>query len=148
MRIDRIACRFDDPDIDNSWNQVLKAALVATRPWTRGLESGRLWLEMAAAFDEVSLRGDGLALHRSLLADRQVSHYSPALRWAGWILQLLSPDIRSGSSSAPELLFDMNRVFESAVATRLRRRANLLGLQLHSQHSGRHLAYDTADPRH
>lgn len=146
MRIDRIACRFDDLDIDNSWNQVLKAALVATRPWTRGLESGRLWLEMAAAFDEVRLRNDGWALHRTLPVDRQVSHYSSALRWAGWILQLLSPDVRSGSSSAPELLFDMNRVFELAVAMRLRRRANSLGLHLHSQHSGRHLAHDTADP--
>ncbi len=146
MRIDRIACRFDDLDIDNSWNQVLKAALVATRPWTRGLESARLWLEMAAAFDEVRLRDDGLALHRRLPVDRQVSHYSRALRWAGWILQLLSPDVRSGSSSAPELLFDMNRVFELAVAMRLRRRANSLGLHLHSQHSGRHLAHDTADP--
>lgn len=146
MRIDRIACRFDDLDIDNSWNQVLKAALVATRPWARGLESGRLWLEMAAAFDEVRLRGDGLALHRKLPMDRQVSHYSPALRWAGWILRLLSPDVRSGSSSAPELLFDMNRVFELAVATRLRRRANAAGLHLHSQHSGRHLAHDTAEP--
>lgn len=146
MRIDRIACRFDDLDIDNTWNQVLKAALVATRPWTHGLESGRLWLEMAAAFDEVRLRGDGLALHRNLRVDRQVSHYAPALQWAGWILQLLSPDVRSGSSSAPELLFDMNRVFELAVATRLRRRSNAMGLHLHSQHSGRHLAHDAADP--
>lgn len=145
LRIDRIACRFDDLGIDNSWNQVLKAALVATRPWARGLESGRLWLEMSAAFDEVRLRDDGLALHRNLPLDRQVSHYTPALQWAGWILQLLSPDVRSGSSSAPELLFDMNRVFELAVATRLRRRANSLGLHLHSQHSGRHLAHDQED---
>lgn len=146
MRIDRIACQLDDLDIDNSWNQVLKAALAATKPWASGIESGRLWLEMVAAFDEVRLRGDGLELHRKLPLDRQVSHYSPALRWAGWILQLLSPAIRSGSSSAPELLFDMNRVFELAVATRLRRRANDAGLYLHSQHSGRHLAHDTEDP--
>lgn len=101
---------------------------------------------MAAALDEVHLRSDGLALHRSLRSDRQVSHYRPALRWAGWILQLLSPDLRSGSGSAPELLFDMNRVFELAVTARLKRRANALGLRLHSQHSGRHLAYDAADP--
>lgn len=146
MRVDRIACRFDDLTIDNPWNQVLKAALVAARPWARGLESGRLWFEMAAALDEVHLRSDGLSLHRSLRSDRQVNHYRPALRWAGWILQLLSPDLRSGSSSAPELLFDMNRVFELAVAARLQRRADALGLRLHSQHRGRHLAYDTADP--
>lgn len=146
MRIDRIACRFDDLDIDNPWNQVLKAALVATRPWTRGVESGRLWLEMAAAFEEVRLPSDGLSLHRNLHMDRQLGHYTQALHWAGWILQLLSPNIRSGSNSAPELLFDMNRVFELAVTTRLRKRANTLKLHLHSQHSGRHLAHDTEEP--
>ncbi len=148
MRVDRIACRFDDLTIDNPWNQVLKAALFVARTWARGLESGRLWLEMAAAFDEVRVRSDGLALHRSLRQDRQVSHYGPALRWAGWILQLLSPDVRSGANSAPELLFDMNRLFESAVATKLQRRAYSLGLRLHSQHSGRHLAHASAEPRH
>lgn len=146
MRLDRIACHFDDLTIDNPWNQVLKAALVAARPWARGLDSGRLWLEMAAALDEVRLRVDGLALHRSLPSDRQVIHYGPALRWAGWILQLLSPDLRSGANAAPELLFDMNRLFEAAVATKLRRKASSLGLQLHSQHRGRYLAHSTAEP--
>jgi 5-methylcytosine-specific restriction enzyme subunit McrC len=145
MRVDRIACRFDDLTTDNPWNQVLKAALVAVRPWARGLESGRLWLEMAAALDEVHLRSDGLSLHRSLRPDRQVNHYRPALRWAGWILQLLSPDLRSGANSAPELLFDMNRLFELAMAMQLRRRANSQGLHLHSQHSGRYLARHTED---
>src|SRR5690606_26112285 len=145
MRIDQIACRFDSLTIDNPWNQVLKAALMIARPWTRGLESGRLWLEMTAALDEVSLRRDGLALSATLLADRQVRHYSSALRWAGWILRLLSPDARAGSSSAPELLFDMNKLFEAAVTTKLQRRASSLGLQMHAQHGGRHLAHLEGD---
>lgn len=146
MRVDRIACRFDELTADNPWNQVLKAALIAARPWARGVESGRLWLEMAAAFDEVPSRRDGLSLHGRLTKDRQVDHYAPALRWAGWILRLLSPDIRQGTNSAPELLFDMNRLFEAAVATRLRQRAGSKGLQLHSQHTGRHLADLMGDP--
>lgn len=145
MRIDRIACRFDELTIDNPWNQVLKAALMAVRPWARGLESGRLWLEMAAGLDEVSLRRDALVLSATLLADRQVSHYTSALRWAAWILRLLSPDVRAGSSHAPELLFDMNKLFEAAVTTKLQRRASSLGLQMHAQHSGRYLAHLAED---
>lgn len=145
MRIDRVACRFDELTIDNSWNQVLKAALLAVGPWARGLEAGRLWLEMAAAFDDVSARRDGLALHASLSMDRQVSHYAAALRWAGWILRVLSPDLREGSNAAPELLFDMNKLFEAAVATKLRRRASAIGLRLNAQHTGRHLGNIAGD---
>jgi len=145
MRIDRIACRFDELTPDNAWNQVLKAALLAVKPWARGLASARLWLEMAAAFDDVSPCRDGLALHATLTPDRQVGHYAAALRWAGWILRLLSPDVRAGSGTAPELLFDMNKLFEAAVATRLRKRASALGLQLHVQRSDRHLAHLEGD---
>ena len=146
MRMDRIACRFDELTNDNPWNQVLKAALVAVRPWARGLESGRLWLEMAAAFDEIELRSDALALLRQLTPNRQARHYDSALRWAGWILQLLSPDLRRGTSSAPELLFDMNRLFEAAVAAKFRRQARSSGLQVHAQARGRHLAISCAKP--
>lgn len=148
MRIDRLACRFDDITVDNPWNQVLKAALLAVRPWARSIESGRLWLEMAAAFDEVSVRRDALAVHAGLTADRQVHHYAPALRWAGWILRLLSPSLRAGSAEAPELLFDMNRLFETAVATLLRRRAASAGLQLSAQDTGLSLAALESDPTH
>lgn len=146
MRIDTLACRFDELTPDNGWNQVLKAALAAVRPWIRGLGTGRLWLEMTAAFDEVSLPADALALHATLRRDRQVAHYEGALRWAGWILRLLSPGLRAGSSEAPELLFDMNRLFEAAVYGVLRGRATRLGLQLHAQHTGRHLASAFGEP--
>ncbi|SDY21187.1 5-methylcytosine-specific restriction enzyme subunit McrC [Lysobacter sp. yr284] len=146
MRVDRLACRFDELTLDNPWNQVLKAALLAVRPWARGLESGRLWLEMAAALDEVSVRHDALALQATLASDRQVHHYAAALQWAGWILRLLSPDLRAGASQAPELLFDMNRLFEAAVATRLRGRAFAAGWHLSAQDGGFSLATLESEP--
>ncbi|WP_396617310.1 McrC family protein [Lysobacter soli] len=146
MRIDRVACRFDELSIDNPWNQVLKAALFAARPWARGLESGRLWLEMAAALDGVSVRRDALELLAMLVPDRQVHHYTGALRWAGWILKLLSPDLRGGGSQAPELLFDMNRLFEASVAALLRRRAFAAGWHLSAQDDGFNLATLESEP--
>jgi 5-methylcytosine-specific restriction enzyme subunit McrC len=47
---------------------------------------------------------------------RQAERYRPAVRWARWILSLLAPVLRAGRNEAPALLFDMNRLFEAAVA--------------------------------
>lgn len=140
MRVDRLACRFDDLTVDNAWNQVLKAALVAVRPWTKTVASSRRWLEAAAAFDEVSVPADPLSVLGNLKSDRQTKHYSIALHWAGWILRLLSPNLRGGRNRAPELLFDMNRLFEEAVASVLRRRGYGNGLRVTAQDRGMHLA--------
>lgn len=140
MRPDIIACRFDDLTIDNAWNQVLRSALHVVGPWANGPRIGSLYLELVAAFDEVSVRSDALSLHESLPLDRQVRHYETALHWAGWILRLLSPNLRAGQRKAPELLFDMNRLFEAAVTARLRQRARSRGLQVTAQEHGRHLS--------
>jgi 5-methylcytosine-specific restriction enzyme subunit McrC len=140
MRIDRLACRFDDLTIDNPWNQVLKAALHRVRPWLAGIDTGRRWLELTATFDEVSLNLDAVDLLEKLPSDRQVQHYQPALRWAGWILRLLSPNLRAGAQEAPELLFDMNRLFEAAIASVLRRRSCGTDMRVATQETGRHLA--------
>lgn len=140
LRPDRLACRFDDLTVDNPWNQVLKAALAAVRPWTRSVPAHRLWLELVSAFDDVSTVRDAVALHAGLRVDRQARHYAAAFSWAGWILRLLSPSLRGGAREAPELLFDMNRLFEIAVAALLRRRAAARGVQLSVQDTGLHLS--------
>jgi len=146
MRIDRIACRFDEFTADNPWNQVLKSALSVVRPWTRSTVTRRHWLEMSAAFDEVALARDPLLQLGSLRLDRQSSYYETATHWAGWILKLLAPNLRAGRGEAPELLFDMNRLFESAVATQIKRRSRPLGLQVDVQNHGRHLATFQSTP--
>ncbi len=139
MRVDKLACRFDDLTLDNPWNQVLKAALLALRPWIRQLETGRRWTELAAAFDEVEACSDPLTLLDGLKLDRQVRHYATAWQWAEWILRLLSPNLRAGESSAPEMLFDMNQLFEKAVAAKLKRGAQKIHLQFSCQDTGKHL---------
>lgn len=140
MRVDRLACRFDDLTVDNAWNQVLKATLVAVRPWTRTVASSRRWLEAAAAFDGVSLPADPLTVLGNLQSDRQSKYYSVALHWAGWILRLLSPNLRGGRNRAPELLFDMNRLFEEAVASVMLSRGYGEGLRVTTHDRGKHLA--------
>ena len=140
MRPDILACRYDDLTIDNPWNQICRAALHLARPWVSGLADNRRWLELAAALDDVSPRRDALELLGSLVHDRQVQHYSAAIRWAGLILRLLSPNLRAGKNEAPELLFDMNRLFEASVASVLTRQCRALGLSVSTQEAEHHLA--------
>lgn len=139
MRPDRLACRFDELTADNPWNQRLKAALLVARSWITQLETARRWMETASAFDEVRALAVELPSGRAAL-DRQAHRYSAALGWANWILQLLSPNLRAGDSTAPELLFDMNKLFEKAVASVLGKRARERGLRLSVQDTGHHLA--------
>jgi len=141
MRPDVLACRYDELTIDNPWNQVLRAALHLSRPWLDGTAHQRRWLELGAAFDEVALRRDAVDLLQSLVPDRQVHYYATAMRWAALILKLLSPNIRAGRSEAPELLFDMNRLFEAAVARQLTRDCAGRGQRVCVQDSELHLAH-------
>lgn len=143
MRPDVLACGYDDLTIDNPWNQVLRAALHLARPWVSGISDNTRWLEMAASFAEVTPRRDALELTASLVPDRQVQRYSSAIRWASLILRLLSPSLRAGRVDAPELLFDMNRLFETSVATVLKRECRAIGLRVSTQENDLHLADTT-----
>lgn len=141
MRPDVLACRYDELTIDNPWNQVLRAALHLSRPWLDDIANQRRWLELGAAFDEVTLRRDAVDVLQSLVPDRQVKHYATAMRWAALILKLLSPSVRAGNSDAPELLFDMNRLFEAAVARQLTQECASRGRKVCAQDTGLHLAH-------
>jgi len=141
MRPDRLACRFDELTADNEWNRGLKAALNATRPWISTIALGRRWTELSATLDEVSQGPVTPEALDALTFDRQAAHYKTAIQWAAWILRVLTPSLRVGRNEAPSLIFDMNRLFESAVTTVLRRRALVGGVvDVNAQETGAHLA--------
>lgn len=123
-RPDMVACAFDELTVDNVWNRVLKKAIRCARPWIRSVELNRRWVELMGVLDEVNdtqLSGTDVA---RLAFNRQAERYREAVRWARWILDLLAPTLRAGRSEAPALLFDMNKLFESAVASAFRRRVH------------------------
>lgn len=147
-RTDRVACRFDELTADNVWNRFLKAALQAVRPWISKIELNRRWVEFMAVFDDVAdvpMEADAL---KRFPFDRQASRYRAATDWARWILSLLAPRLRAGDNAAPGLLFDMNLLFQSAVANALRRHcADDDGMQVHTQDVGIHLGSVVNDKR-
>ncbi len=145
-RPDRVACSFDELTADNLWNRVLKKAVRVVRPWIRGVELGRRWVELMSLFDEVDdSMLDGAQLSR-LTFNRHAERYRVAIDWARWILGLLSPSLRAGKNDAPTLLFDMNKLFETAIASVVKRRVGRdAGLHVHSQASGISLATIASD---
>lgn len=147
MRPDRVACRFDALDADNDVNRVIKAALAALRPNLRSAGLLRRWSELWPAFDEVALVPAASASSNRIVLDRQTRRYASALRWAGWLLRLLSPSLRAGASDVPGLVFDTNQLFERAVGRHLLRRTSRQGgdLRLSTQETGRFLGAIEAD---
>ena len=119
---------------------MLKKAVRVTRPWLRSADLGRRWVELMGVLDEVEdSRLTGAEVDR-LVFDRRAERYREAIDWGRWILALLAPGLRGGRSKAPALLFDMNKLFESSVATVLRRAASRDGLEVITQDRGKSLA--------
>lgn len=147
-RPDRIACRYDELTADNVWNQALRAGIWAVRPWIADVTLYRRWAESAAVFDEVQPTAVTWESLDRLVFNRQAERYRVAIEWVRWIVKLLSPGLRAGENRAPGLLFDMNVLFQEAVAGALQRRAELTHVDVDTQVSERHLAtIGTTPPR-
>jgi 5-methylcytosine-specific restriction enzyme subunit McrC len=139
-RPDVVACAFDELTVDNVWNRVLKKAIRCTRPWIRSVELNRQWVElMGVLYDVDDMRLSSPDVAR-LTFNRQAERYRAAIEWARWILALLAPALRAGRSEAPALLFDMNKLFESAVAKVVRKRIHgFSGVMVEAQDTSRSL---------
>lgn len=136
-RMDRALCEFDELTADVGPNRVLVLALKMVRPWLSQTESQRRWTELMAAFEGIG----PASLHevKGIRLNRQTSRYRDALRFAQWIIDMLSPALRGGSEEAPAMLFDMNVLFESYVASCLTSQAPP-GIEVLPQHNAMHLA--------
>jgi 5-methylcytosine-specific restriction enzyme subunit McrC len=138
-RPDLLACRFDVLTADNQWNRPAKFALRVVRRWIQNLDLHRRWAELLAVFDDVLDVPMGVSDLDKLVFDRKARRYEEVLEWVRWILQTLSPSLRSGSAEAPGLLFDMNLVFQSAVSGAMQRGAPP-SLRVSAQDTGTYLA--------
>jgi len=141
-RPDVIASRYDDHTTDNVWNRAVKAALRKARPWIVSADLDRRWIELMAAMDDVAdVRVRARELDR-MVYDRQAVRYRDVMTCVRWILSVLSPTLRAGEETAPAFLFDMNAVFERAVANSLRRQLAEIDprLVVREQAAGRSLA--------
>jgi 5-methylcytosine-specific restriction enzyme subunit McrC len=140
-RPDRIACRYDEMTADHPWNRVVKAGLWTVRPWMTSSILISRWTELVAAFEEVADAPVDVRTFGGLVFDRHSRRYRAAINWARWLLLRLSPSMRAGEDAVPGLMFDTDRLFESAVASVLQRRCGADSrMEVGFQDTTRHLA--------
>lgn len=115
-----LLCRFDERDIDNPYNQALKALLrillgLALSPRTRATVAAFLH-----RFDEVTDRRVTARDVGALRFDRTIRHWEPVFARARWLLTGLYPDVHIGDAAGSALLFNMEKLFETILGLRIR----------------------------
>lgn len=112
---------FDEYLLNRPANRLIKTALLKLGRYTRLATNQKLLRELQFAFADVpnckSVKQD----INDLKLDRGMNDYRQPLEWAKLILDGFSPLSMKGDSSALSLLFPMEAVFESYVASVLRK---------------------------
>lgn len=108
-------CEYDEFTADNPYNRAVRATLDACRTWVSRAATQRLWFETHARFASISSTRASAADVAQLPRERTTRRYEPLLTWCEWLLGMNSPAMSAGTTQAPGLLFDMNKLFEAYV---------------------------------
>ncbi|ANO33133.1 restriction endonuclease [Vibrio breoganii] len=112
---------YDEYLINRPANRLIATALQKVAKYTRLPSNQKLLREMQFAFMDVPSSKSVAQDINAVRLDRSMSDYHAPLDWAKLILAGFSPLSMKGESSALSLLFPMEAVFESYVASILRK---------------------------
>lgn len=139
---ERLFCRFDEFQEDNSLNQVLKAAIRLLLKVSRELKNQRLLAELLLVFEGASdCPRTSLPWHR-VVFDRMSDRYKPCFKLAELFLKKTPPDVSGGGVQGFSLFFDMNVLFEEYIGRIAARIFRPDGFKVSLQGPQRHLAFD------
>lgn len=116
----RFYCEYDEYERNRPINRLIKGALLVCVKVSRGMANRQLCREYLYWFDQVPVTKNYKSDFRAIKQDRFVNHYQKALPLCRLILAQLNPLTKQGHNQCISVLFDMNRVFESYVASKLR----------------------------
>ncbi|MFV8449767.1 McrC family protein [Vibrio campbellii] len=134
---------YDEYLINRPANRLLKAALLKLGNYTRLAANQKLLRELQFAFADVPTSKSVKQDINGLKLDRGMVDYHWPIAWAKLILDGFSPLSMKGDSSALSLLFPMEAVFESYVASVLRTQLPD-GAELTTQASSKYLVTHNA----
>ncbi|NIY88113.1 McrC family protein [Vibrio campbellii] len=134
---------YDEYLINRPANRLLKTALLKLDNYTRLATNQKLLRELQFAFAEVPTSKSAKQDINALKLDRGMVDYHSPIAWAKLILDGFSPLSMKGDSSALSLLFPMEAVFESYVASVLRTQLPD-GAELTTQASSKYLVTHNA----
>ena len=131
---ERFYVRYDEWSVNRPENRLVKATLRLLQKQSSD-DRNRLNLSrLLSSFDGVDASSDYESDFSKCVSDRSMSHYEKALSWCKVFLRGNSFTAFSGSDVAVALLFPMEKVFESYVATKMRRLASY-NVELRTQDS-------------
>ncbi|EOB6677948.1 McrC family protein [Vibrio vulnificus] len=111
---------YDEYLINRPANRLIATALSKLASYTRSPSNQRLLRELQFAFVDVPISKSVKQDLDALKLDRSMIDYHVPIAWAKLILEGFSPLSMKGESSALSLMFPMEAVFESYVASVLR----------------------------
>ncbi|WP_104028037.1 McrC family protein [Vibrio jasicida] len=133
-------CEFDEFLQNRPANRLIRAALKKVATYTRTNQNQRLLRELDFTFDGIPASTNVKQDFARVKLVRGMDYYQSPLAWARLILEGFSPLSMKGAADAQSLLFPMESVFESYVASMLRR--NLAdGVTLGSQVKSEYLVH-------
>ncbi len=117
----RFYVEYDEYLQDRPVNRLIHSALHKVAGFTRSNANQKLCRELSFAFNEVPLSRDVKQDFSAMKLTRGMEYYQKPLAWARLILEGYSPLSMHGQANAISLLFPMEAVFESYVASILRK---------------------------
>lgn len=136
---ERIYVAYDAFTANRPENRILKSALQYLYLHTNSAKNKRDIKYLLTVFDEVDLSLDYNADYAKIVPDRNTKTYVTALNWAKIFLSGKSFASFSGSEVALALLFPMDRLFESYIASLVRKQINSACFTVNTQHAGYYL---------
>jgi 5-methylcytosine-specific restriction enzyme subunit McrC len=130
---ERLYCQYDELSSDNGHNQSIKHVLQLMMKLATGVLVRKSLTELLMRFDSVSDMTVNVCMVDNLKFNRSTSRYIPIFRQCRWFLQGLHPDVLVGHDSCITLLFDMNQLFESYVASVFKKLAWVAGKRMREQ---------------
>lgn len=108
---------YDEFLQDRPANRLIHSALRRVNGYSRNADNQKLCRELLFAFADIPVSKDISNDFAQLKLDRSMSHYESSLAWTRLILDGFSPLTLQGKTNAFSLLFPMESVFESYVAS-------------------------------
>ena len=118
---ERFFVRYDDFNINRPENRLIKSTISFLLKSTSDVRNRQLASRLLTYFDKVGFSTNYEGDFSRCSADRNVSYYRKALSWCRVFLLGNSFTAFAGSEVALALLFPMEKVFESFIATRFRK---------------------------
>ena len=136
---ERCYVEYDEFNTNRAENKILKATLNYLYKNTTSSRNKTDIKTLLNAFNEVDESQDYKADFDKIVPDRKTSDYQTALMWSKVFLMGKSFTSFSGSEVAFALLFPMETLFESYIATQLKKKLNGTGYTLSAQDKTYHL---------